>query len=628
MLPEAERRELLVKWNNTAREYGREARIHRLIEQQAARTPDLVALEFEGRTLTYAEMNGRANQLARLLRGKGVGPDVLVGVFAERSLEMVLALLAILKAGGAYVPLDPSYPAERLAHMLEDAQVSLVLAQPQLAGRLPAQARNVLLLDSSWSAYAGHAGNDLEDVGSPRDLCYVIFTSGSTGRPKGAMNEHHGVCNRLLWLQEQFALTAADRVMQKTAISFDPSVREFFWPLLTGARLVIARPEGHLDPAYLVDLIRKQEITHLQFVPSMLRVFLEEKGLEACRSLKRVLCSGEALTGELQERFFARLPGVELHNLYGPTECSMTVGHWACREGDARLTVPIGRAGANVQLYVLDAALQPVPIGVAGELHIGGMQVGRGYAGRPDLTTERFIKDPFSDTPAARLYKTGDLVRYLEDGTIEYLGRIDYQVKFRGFRVELGEIEATLDTHAAVAQSAVVVREDRPGEQRLVAYVVAKGEASPEKLRQHLSRQLPQYMVPGAFVFLGALPLTASGKVNRQALPEPERSGADQASYVAPRTPTEEIVAGIWAEVLRLERVGIRDEFFQIGGHSLLAMRVVSRVRQSLGAELPVHELFRASTVESISAILDTLTRLGKPDADATDARDSEEFTI
>jgi acyl-coenzyme A synthetase/AMP-(fatty) acid ligase/acyl carrier protein len=334
------------------------------------------------------------------------------------------------------------------------------------------------------------------------------------------------------------------------------------------------------------------------------------------------------LTGELQERFFARLPAVELHNLYGPTECSMTVGHWACRQGDARLTVPIGRAGANVQLYVLDAALQPVPIGVAGELHIGGMQVGRGYAGRPDLTTERFIKDPFSDTPAARLYKTGDLVRYLEDGTIEYLGRIDYQVKFRGFRVELGEIEATLDTHAAVAQSAVVVREDRPGEQRLVAYVVAKGEASPEKLRQHLSRQLPQYMVPGAFVFLGALPLTASGKVNRQALPEPERSGADQASYVAPRTPTEEIVAGIWAEVLRLERVGIRDEFFQIGGHSLLAMRVVSRVRQSLGAELPVHELFRASTVESISAILDTLTRLGKPDADATDARDSEEFTI
>jgi amino acid adenylation domain-containing protein len=629
VLPAPERRRLLVQWNDTARDYGRKARIHRLIEEQAAATPDAVALEFEGQSLTYAQMNARANQLARLLRAKGVGPDVPVGVFAERSLEMVLALLAILKAGGAYVPLDPSYPAERLAHMLEDAGASLVLAQPQLASALPAQAREVHLLDASWAAYGGEAGDDLEDIGTPRDLAYVIFTSGSTGRPKGAMNEHQGVCNRLLWLQEQFGLTAEDRVMQKTAISFDPSVREFFWPLLAGARLVIARPEGHMDPAYLVALIRRREITHLQFVPSMLRVFLEEQGLEACGSLKGVLCSGEALTGELQERFFTRLPGVELHNLYGPTECSMTVGHWACRRADGYLTVPIGRPGANVQLYVLDATLRPVPVGVAGELHIGGIQVGRGYAGRPDLTAERFVKDPFSEIPGARLYKTGDLVRYLPDGAIEYLGRSDFQVKFRGFRVELGEIEATLDTHPAVAQSAVVMREDSPREQRLVAYVVAKGEAAPAAaLQQHLSRQLPHYMVPGDFVFLAALPLTASGKVDRRALPAPERSGPDAASYLAPRTPTEETVAAIWAEVLGLERVGVTDNFFELGGHSLLAMRVVSRVRQALEVELPIRELFGISTVESISAVLETLMRLAKPDKVASDQRDSEEFTI
>jgi amino acid adenylation domain-containing protein len=629
VLPESERGQLLVQWNSTARDYGREARIHRLIEQQAAATPDAIALEFEGQALSYAEMNQRANQLARLLRRKGVGPDVLVGVLAERSIEMVLALLAILKAGGAYVPLDPSYPAERLAHMLEDARVSLVLAQRHLAGQLPSQVGDVHLLDPSWAAYADEGREDPEDIGTPRDLAYVIFTSGSTGRPKGAMNEHRGVCNRLLWLQEEFGLTADDCVMQKTAISFDPSVREFFWPLLAGARLVIARPEGHLDTAYLVDLIRRRRITQLQFVPSMLRVFVEQEGVETCDSLKRVLCSGEALTHELQERFFARLPGVELHNLYGPTECSMTVGHWPCRRGDGHLTVPIGRPGCNVQLYVLDASLRPAPIGVAGELHIGGIQVGRGYAGRPELTAERFIEDPFAGVSGARLYKTGDLVRYRQDGAIEYLGRADFQVKFRGFRVELGEIEATLDAHPAVAQSVVIVREDNPGDQRLVAYVVAaRADLSATELKQHLSQQLPQYMVPGAFVFLQALPLTSSGKVDRKALRAPGRSGPDESAYVAPRTDTEKVLAGIWAGLLGVERVGVHDDFFALGGHSLLATQVVSRVRQALGVELPVRELFGASTVETLAAVLETLARVGKSGDDASDRHDSEEFVV
>jgi amino acid adenylation domain-containing protein len=627
VLPDAERRQLLVEWNDTARDHGPEARVHRLIERQAATTPEAIALEFEGQSLTYAEMNQRANRLARMLRDKGVGPDVLVGVFTERSIEMVLALLAILKAGGAYVPLEPSYPAERLAHMLQDAQVSLVLAHRHLAGQLASQVREVHELDPSWASYAGHSGDDLEDIGTPRDLAYVIFTSGSTGRPKGAMNEHRGVCNRLLWLQEEFRLTADDRVMQKTAISFDPSVREFFWPLLAGARLVIARPDGHLDTAYLVDLIRRQEITHVQFVPSMLRVFLELDGVEACSSLKRVLCSGEALTRELQDRFFARLPGVELHNLYGPTECSMTVGHWACRRGDGSLTVPIGRPGSNIQLYVLDPSLRPAPIGVAGELHIGGIQVGRGYAGRPDLTADRFIDDPFSSVSGARLYKTGDLVRYREDGAIEYLGRADFQVKFRGFRVELGEIEATLDTHPAVAQSAVIVREDIPGNQRLVAYVVARGADLPAaELKQHLARQLPEYMVPGAFVFLESLPLTSSGKVDRKALPVPE--GPVGAAYVAPRTPTEETLARIWAELLGMERVGVEDDFFELGGHSLMAMRLVSRVRQALDVELPVREVFVASTIRALSGVLETLMRLRNSNIEASDQHDGEELII
>jgi amino acid adenylation domain-containing protein len=629
VMPALERRQLLVQWNDTARDYGREARIHRLIEEQAAATPDAIALEFEGQILSYAEMNRRANQLARVLRKKGVGPDVLVGVFSERSFEMVLTLLAILKAGGAYVPLDPAYPAERLAHMLEDARASLVLAQQHLARQLPAQATDVHLLDPSWAAYANEAGDDHEDVGTPRNLAYVIFTSGSTGRPKGAMNEHRGVCNRLLWLQERFGLAADDRVMQKTAISFDPSVREFFWPLLAGARLVIARPEGHRDPAYLVDLIRKRQITHLQFVPSMLRVFLEEQGVESCTSLKRVLCSGEALTRELQERFFARLPGAELHNLYGPTECSMTVGHWACQRGDGRLTVPIGRPGANARLHVLDTALRPVPIGAPGELHIGGIQVGRGYAGRPDLTAERFIKDPFSDVPEACLYKTGDLARHLQDGAIEYLGRIDDQIKFLGFRVELGEIEATLETHPAVAQSAVVVREDDPGDQRLVAYVQARGAgASASALKEYLSRKLPPYMVPGAFVFVQVLPLTASGKVDRKALPASGRSGSSGSTYVAPRTPTEETLASIWAEVLKLERIGVEDDFFELGGHSLLAMRVVSRVREALDVDLSMRDLFTAPTVQSLSAVIEALTRLRKSEGEASAQRDGEEFIV
>ena len=602
LLAEAERRQVLVEWNATQREHGDEGRLHRLIEAQAARTPDAVALEFDGEELGYAELNRRANQLARVLRKKGVGPEALVGVFAERSFEMVAALLAVLKAGGAYVPLDPSYPAERLGHMLEDARAPLVLAQPHLASALPGSSAEVLVLDASWAAYASESAEDLQDVGTPENLAYVIFTSGSTGRPKGAMNEHRGIVNRLLWMQEEYGLTGDDRVLQKTPFSFDVSVWEFFWPLLSGARLVIARPEGHKDPGYLAQLIQGSGITTLHFVPSMLRVFLEEEGVEACGSLKRVICSGEALPHELQERFFARLPAAELHNLYGPTEAAVDVTYWACRRGDERLTVPIGRPVANTRMYVLDAHMNPVPAGVPGELYIGGVQVGRGYVGRPELTAERFVPDPFSKTSGARLYKTGDLARHLPDGAIEYLGRLDYQVKIRGQRIELGEIEAVLDRHAGVMQSVVLAREDAPGDQRLVAYVVAKGEApAAAELKEHLSRTLPAYMVPSAFVFLEALPLTSSGKVDRNALPAPGFERQVDTRYAAPRGEVQERVVQILAEVLGVERVGVHDDFFDLGGHSLMATQVASRVRSTFGVGLPLVDFFIAPTAAGVS---------------------------
>ena len=592
VLSPADRQRVLYEWNDTHAQYPPDARVHTLVETQARRTPDAIALEFEGQELTYAQFNARANQLARALRAHGVGPDVTVGVLAERSFEMFVSQLAVLKAGGAFVPLDPSYPAARIRHVLDDARPKTVLAQLHLVDRLPDDVTPVLL-DPGWNAFADESADDLEPVGTPDDLAYVIFTSGSTGKPKGAMNTHRGVCNRLLWGQRQYGLRGSDRVLQKTPFSFDVSVWEIFWPLVTGARLVIATPESHKDSAYLVQCVRERMITTMHFVPSMLRVFLDEDGAAGCRSLKRVMCSGEALSRDVQDRFFALLPGVELHNLYGPAETSIEVTYWACTPRDQRASVPIGRPVANTSIYVLDRAMEPVPVGVPGELFIAGVQVGRGYMNRPDLTAERFVPDPFSKSPNARMYRTGDLVRTLPDGVIEYLGRLDLQVKVRGQRIELPEIEAMLDKHPSVSQSVVVARE-HAGDLRLVAYVVlARGaELTPSEARKHLRKSLPEYMVPGIVVPLTAFPLTASGKVDRLSLPDPFASVRIAVTFEPPQTPAEEAVAAVWRELLHVDVVGRQDNFFELGGHSLLALRAVHAMRAHTGTRIDPRRLF------------------------------------
>ncbi|MFL6234488.1 MAG: amino acid adenylation domain-containing protein, partial [Thermoanaerobaculia bacterium] len=444
----------LLDWNDTSAAYPLDVCLHELIEAQMERSPGEVAVSFEGESLTCRELGWAANRLARQLIEMGVGPEVPVGVFAERSLEMVVALLAILKAGGAYLPVDPDYPADRVAYMLEDSRVPVVLTQERLTGKLPETGARIVLL--SPPAVPWEETPPVTGV-RPGNLAYVIYTSGSTGRPKGTMNSHRGIVNRLLWMQQEHGLTPEDRVLQKTPFSFDVSVWEFFWPLLTGARLVMARPGGHQDPNYLVRTINAEGITTMHFVPSMLQVFLEAPGVESCASLIRVMASGEALPYELQRRFHARL-GAGLHNLYGPTEAAVDVTWWTCERDGRRALVPIGRPVANTQIHLLDASFHPVPVGVPGELYIGGIQVGRGYLGRPELTAERFIPDPFSAAPGARLYRTGDLARYLPDGAVDFLGRIDHQVKLRGLRIELGEIEAAIAAHAAVREAVVLVR--------------------------------------------------------------------------------------------------------------------------------------------------------------------------
>ncbi|MEV5988020.1 amino acid adenylation domain-containing protein [Streptomyces sp. NPDC052051] len=603
ILDEAERREVLALGEGAVREWPDAGLIHQMFEAQADATPHAEALRFEGERLTYAELDRRANQLAHRLRRSGVGRDVLVGICMERSTELVVSLLATLKAGGAYLPLDPGYPRSRLEFMLADARVPVLLTQRRLVPGLPDHEAVVLCVDEAAEELGRESGERPRVRVDGEDLAYVIYTSGSTGRPKGVMNVHAGIRNRLLWMQDAYRLDASDSVLQKTPYSFDVSVWEFFWPLTTGACLVVARPEGHKDGRYLVETIRREGITTLHFVPAMLQVFLREDGAKECRGLRRVFCSGEALPRELQERFFAHLPA-ELHNLYGPTEAAVDVTAWACRrDGDTR-PVPIGHAIANTQMYVLDPALRPVPRGVVGELCIGGRNLARGYLDRPELTAERFVPHPFDPDPGARVYRTGDLARFRDDGAIEYLGRLDHQVKLRGLRIELGEIEQVLAAHPAVREAVVTAR-GQGGDTRLVAYLTADEPPTAGELSTYLKERLPDYMVPAAFVTLPAFPLSPNGKVDRAALPAPELSRPELAvPYEAPRDRVERTVAEAWTRLLGLDQVGVNDNFFELGGHSLLMAELRGTLETELRRPLTLVELFQFPTVRTLAAHL------------------------
>ena len=615
MVKERETQELLQSFNRTRRDYPQSKCVHELFEAQVEKAPDAIAVVFEDKQLTYRELNQRANQLAHDLRQQGVQPDTIVALCMERSIEMVVGILGVLKAGGAYLPIDPDSPAERRHFLLNDAQPDLVLTQDKLRLSFAGLTDEIVCLDSEWYKLLDQSHENLQHQVRGHHAAYVIYTSGSTGTPKGVVNVHSGLLNRLQWMQDAYRLTDVDRVLQKTPFTFDVSVWELLWPLISGACLVVARPGGHRDGAYLVQLIKSQQITTLHFVPSMLEVFLRESEVDRCAALRQVICSGEALSYELQQRFFDR-SSAALHNLYGPTEASIDVTAWECRRDSDRSVVPIGRPIANTQIYILDPHLNPVPISVVGELHIGGIGLARGYLNRRELTAKKFVANPFSDQPGARLYKTGDLARYLPDGNIEFLGRIDNQVKIRGFRIELGEIEFVLAQHPAIQQAMLIAREDAPDDTRLVAYMVATAGSNPSAndLRSFLQHKLPDYMVPSAFVFLDSLPLTPNGKLDRQALPAPDHSRPELVdAFVAPRNPVEAILANIWAEVLKLEKVGIRDNFFNLGGHSLLATQVISRMRNAFSIEVPLRQVFDAPTIAEMATLITENQRESAP---------------
>jgi amino acid adenylation domain-containing protein len=598
LLSEAERNQLLVEWNNTQAEYPQSMSLHQLFEAIAEQTPDAVAAVFEDSVLTYGQLNSRANQLAHHLQALGVGPEVLVGICVERSLEMLVGLLGILKAGGAYVPLDPAYPSERLTFMLEDSQAPVLVTQKGVAALLPTSGTHIVYLDADWDAIALHSLRNPTSNVTGNNLAYAIYTSGSTGKPKGVQVLHGAVVNFLTSMQRCPGLTDQDTLLSVTTLSFDIAALEIFLPLSVGARLVMVSRSVATDGTQLLERLNCCGATVMQATPATWRLLLAA-GWSGSHQLK-ILCGGEALSRELANQLLEK--GASLWNLYGPTEATI----WSTVDGvdNTEGSVSIGRPIANTQIYLLDERLQPVPVGVPGELYIGGAGLARGYLNRPELTAQKFIVNPLSQDPNARLYKTGDLARYQSDGNIEYLGRIDHQVKVRGFRIELGEIEAVLSQHPAVLQSVVIVREDIPGNQQLVAYLVPRPEQTlptVSELRQFLKQQLPEYMTPSAFAILDSLPLTPNGKVDRKALPSPEGLRADlAAAYVAPQTEIEQMIATVWQEVLRVEKVGIHDNFFDLGGHSLLVVQVHRKLQETLQRSFLMTEMFKYPTISSI----------------------------
>jgi amino acid adenylation domain-containing protein len=597
LLRPAERDQLLIEWNDTRRDFPGNVCLHELIETQVERTPNAIALISDNEPLTYGELNRRANRLAYRLRELGVGAEVAVGIFGERSVETIVGLLATLKAGGAYFPLGLNYPVARLALMLEETRPRVVLAQRDLAAKLPKYEGQIVCLDEDFSA-ADDA--NLSSAVQAENLAYVLYTSGSTGEPKGVMITHRCACNRLLWVQEKFQLTPGDCMMLKAPLTFDVSISELFWPLIAGARLVVARPGLEGDSRYLLETICKNGVTTLEFVPAILAAFLEEKEVERCLSLRRVIAGGEELSSELQERFFAALPHAELHNSYGPTETTIDVTFWKCARGLGNIKPPIGRPIANTQAYILDQSMRPVLVGATGQLHIGGAQVARGYLARPATTAERFVPNPFGP---GRLYKTGDLARWLPNGVIEYVGRIDQQVKIRGVRIEPGEIEAVLRQHPEVREAVAVVHKDPSGDKRLLAYVAGDLSAlNGTILRDFLKTKLPEFMLPD-IVTAQKLPLNAHGKIDRRALLE-SVIVPRQKVPVPPGDPLEAQLVAIWEKVLRVGQIGVTDDFFELGGHSLLAVRIFANIERMLGKRLPLAALFEKPTIKEFAAAL------------------------
>ncbi|HEY0173923.1 MAG TPA: amino acid adenylation domain-containing protein [Pyrinomonadaceae bacterium] len=605
LLTEAERAAVLYGWNRTAADYPADLCAHQFFELQARRTPDATALVFGEQTLSYRALNESANRLAHYLRRAGVGPEVLVGISLERSPQMVVALLGVLKAGGAYVPLDPEYPEARLNYVAVDAGVKALLTTEGVAAKFASVKTNLIRLDAAAAEIAAESCEDPPNLTAPDNLLYMIYTSGSTGRPKGAMNTHRGVCNRQFWKQRQYSLVASDSLLQLASFGFDFSVWEILGTLAAGARLVIPEPGIQRDPARLVSLIQSAGVTVIHFVPSLLNAFLAQEGVGQCRGLRLVLAGGEALPFELQERFFASLPA-KLVNQYGPTEASIDVTFWDCERDSQTRRVPIGRPNANNRVYVLDRHLQPVPVGVGGELYIGGAGVGRGYWSRPGLTAEKFLPDPYGSEPGARMYRTGDLARFVQDGALEFLGRVDHQVKVRGFRIELGEIEAALAECAAVAEAAVLFREEPGGERRVVAYVVPRPghDFNVMQLREDLGRSLPDHMIPAAFVRMEAMPLLPSGKLDRNALPAPGGGGGAELGegYAPPTNEVEERLAEVWASVLNIERVGVRDNYFALGGDSILSIQIVVRAKE-VGLHFNPRQMFQHQTIAELATV-------------------------
>ncbi len=609
LLDPEERAALVVGPNRTERPYP-DACLHELVARAAAEAPQRAAIVLDGEVTTRGELGAAAGRLARRLRGLGVGPGSLVPVCAASSREQAVALLAVLEAGAAYVPLDAALPAARLESMLADCRPRIVLAQQRLASAVPAGPWRLLEIETASGEAGGADAPDAAVAVPPDDLAYVMFTSGSTGAPKGVMVTHRAIVNRLRWAQERHPLRPDDSVLHNASFGFDIAAWELFGSLAAGATVVVPREGEHKDPAALAVLMRDEGVTVAHFVPSMLRPVLEEPALAACGSLRAVFCGGEGMGRDLHDRFFETLPGRALAHFYGPTEAAISCLSWDCDPSAPPGPPPIGRPIANMRVHLLDETLHAVPAGVPGEICIGGTGLARGYLARPDLTAERFVPDPVSGRPGERLYRTGDVARRREDGAMEFLGRSDHQVKIRGYRIEPGEIESVLLRVPGVAETVAVARgQDR--DRRLVAYIVPGG-AAPEglpdetALRAALRRTLPDYMVPSAFVVLERLPLGPTGKLDRAALPEPG-APAPGDGYVAPRTPAEEIVAGIWAALLRRDRVGAEDDFFDLGGDSLLATQVVSRVRAAFEVEFPLRRFFEGSTVAALAAAVEDL---------------------